>query len=322
MRLLHSLQNSINRRKANKNPANRKASVKDYEGDAEKLRQVLLMEAANEGNFVPSCCAINARTTTTTSPASLLKSPMTSKQNPPSRKQQQQQQQQNTIEWRLPNAVANESEPQTMQQELKRLQVLHSYCILDSQQEDEFDRITRVVSATLQAPVCFINLIDLSRQWTKSSSTPSLIDLADPDQNNIGRDVAICSHVVINKLQLLVIPDTLQDERFKDSPFAKNPQFPIRFYAGAALVAPEGVKLGSLCIVDTKPRPEGLLETHQCFLLDMAAVTVQAMVARRTRLLHQAATEQLQVLGKTVLAPMAQQLQIARLKRTVVTFGR
>lgn len=200
-----------------------------------------------------------------------------------------------------------------MEQELKRLQVLQSYCILDSPHDEDFDRITRMVTKLLDASACFINFIDLQRQWTKSSTLQPQ-ELAD-QVRTMPREESFCAHVVIGKQPILVVPNTKLDPRFQDLPCVNIPEAPLNFYAGAALIAPETngkggvVKLGTICIMDSKPRPEGLSTTERELLLDFAAMTVQTMVARRTRLLHQAATTQLEALGQTVLAPMTVELQ-------------
>jgi hypothetical protein len=92
--------------------------------------------------------------------------------------------------------------------------------------------------------------------------------------------------VILNKYKMLVIPDASKDFRFENNPLVTGgPQ--IRFYAGAALVAPEGYKLGTVCIISPEVRPQGLSTNEQEMLHDLAAMTISAMVARRNRLLKE-----------------------------------
>ena len=77
---------------------------------------------------------------------------------------------------------------------------------------------------------------------------------------------------------MLVVPDATQDFRFRDNPLVTS-GIEIRFYAGAALVSPEGYKLGTLCIISPNPRPEGLSQGQQTILHELAAMVVSAMVA-------------------------------------------
>lgn len=177
--------------------------------------------------------------------------------------------------WKLSVIDTKNSEPQSMEEELKRLQVLQSYFILDSRSEEEFDRVTRLASLVFDAPIALVTLVDAGRQWFKSK--------VGVDAEETSRSVSFCAHVILNKLNVMVVPDATQDFRFKDNPFVTG-MLNIRFYAGAALISPEGYKIGTLCIVDPVARPAGLSEKHQQMLHEMAGTVVDALVARRTRL--------------------------------------
>lgn len=182
------------------------------------------------------------------------------------------------IEWTLPLVDEELTEPQSMEEEIKRLKALNDYFVLDSEGEVEFDRITTLASQIFDTPIALISLIDLGRQWFLSK--------VGLDVGETARKYSFCAHVILNKYKILVLPDASKDFRFKDNPFVAD-GLKVRFYAGAALVSPEGYKLGTLCIVSPQTRPEGLSSSQQAMLHEMAAMVVSSMVARRNRLLKE-----------------------------------
>lgn len=182
------------------------------------------------------------------------------------------------VEWTLPLVDEELTEPQTMDEEIKRLKALNDYFVLDSEGEIEFDRITNLASQIFEVPTALISLVDLGRQWFLSK--------VGLDASETPRKHAFCAHVILNKYKILVVPDATQDFRFKDNPLVTS-GLKIRFYAGAALVSPEGYKLGTLCLISPETRPEGLSQAQQAMLHEMAAMVVSAMVARRNRILKE-----------------------------------
>jgi len=185
--------------------------------------------------------------------------------------------------WKLSNLDVANSEPQSMEAEVQRLTALQSYFILDADTSAEFDRITDMAARVFDVPVACVTMIDLGRLWfLTATGIPGANGVEAP------RKVAICAHVVKSNLPCLVVPDASQDERFSDSPLVSDPNGPsIRFYAGCPLIVPEGAKLGTFCIIDQKPRHKPFTENDQRVLQDMAALAVNALVARRNRLLKQ-----------------------------------
>ena len=128
--------------------------------------------------------------------------------------------------------------------ESARLKALSSLNILDTPQEEHFDRVTRMARRLFGVPIALVSLVDENRQWFKSRM--------GLDVTETPRDISFCGHAILGD-DIFYIPDTLQDERFADNPLVLN-EPRIRFYAGYPLRSLEGLKLGTLCIIDSKPR--------------------------------------------------------------------
>lgn len=134
--------------------------------------------------------------------------------------------------------------PPTPPDEAQRLASLRSLKILDTPPEERFDRITRTAARLFNAPIALVSLVDKTRQWFKSC-----YGLAS---NGTDRDISFCTYAIMSS-DLFVVPDALLDERFADNPLVIGEPF-IRFYAGRPLAGPDGRRLGTLCVIDTRPR--------------------------------------------------------------------
>jgi len=159
-----------------------------------------------------------------------------------------------------------------------RLAVLDSFGILDTPPERSFDDVVRLVGQLLDAPIAAVNLIARDRQWFKSEIGLGRREL--PLENSI------CRHAMLQQEQMIV-PDTLDDDRFNCNPLF-TAEDGLRFYAGAVLRTREGVPLGTLCVLDKKPRPEGLTEEQQ-FMLTTMAHQVMSQIELRQALAEQEA---------------------------------
>jgi GAF domain-containing protein len=128
--------------------------------------------------------------------------------------------------------------------ERARLELLWQYGILDTAAEPAFDEITARAAEICQTPISLLSFVDKDRTWFKSNAGLSL--------REIPRDTSFCAHAICQR-DLYVAPDMLADERFSHNPLVTQKPH-LRFYAGMPLLSPEGLALGTLCVIDRKPR--------------------------------------------------------------------
>lgn len=135
--------------------------------------------------------------------------------------------------------------PEIPLNEFSRLKALKEYSILDTLPEKEYDDITQLASQICGTPISSISLIDEKRQWFKSK--------VGLDVDQTGRDVSFCGHAIMEPDQIFTVKDSRLDERFQDNPMVVgDPQ--VVFYTGVPLVSPDGFALGTLCVIDDKPK--------------------------------------------------------------------
>jgi PAS domain S-box-containing protein len=158
--------------------------------------------------------------------------------------------------------------------ELKRLEALRSYDILDTSAEAAFDRVTQLAARLFDAPIALVSLIDEARQWFKS--------VHGLEARQTPRDHAFCAHaLVLPPGSVLVVEDATNDERFAANPLVTGDPH-IRFYAGAVLTDGEGFPLGTLCVIDDKPRARPS-EDALSQLASLAQIVVDHLEAHRAR---------------------------------------
>lgn len=171
--------------------------------------------------------------------------------------------------------------------EQARLAALRRYNILDTPEEAEFDDLTKIIACVFQAPIAVVNFIDDDRQWFKSE-----VGLGTRETP---LDVSICKFALFEE-ELMVVPDTTLDSRFKNNPLVTGEPF-LRFYAGSLLKSSDGLPLGTLCVLDHKPRQISEFEKQALSALARQVMTMlelrlaTAELARRNAELVSARSE-------------------------------
>ena len=128
--------------------------------------------------------------------------------------------------------------------EVDRLIELRRYDILDTHPEPAFDLLADIGAYVFDTPICLVSLVDKNRQWFKAKKGVAAVET--------DRKIAFCSHAILGD-DVLVVPDATCDPRFAGNPLVVGAPY-IRFYAGAPLRTPNGLNVGTLCIMDRKPR--------------------------------------------------------------------
>lgn len=165
--------------------------------------------------------------------------------------------------------------------ESERLESLRELEILDSPREKQFDDLTQLIAHICDVPMAVISLVDEKRQWFKSTVG---IDVCET-----GRDEAFCAHAILGDAPLIV-EDATKDERFADNPLVTG-GIKLRFYAGVPLSTHDGMHLGTLCILDTKPKK--ITEEEECALRTLANQASLLLDQRRSEKKLHAAQENL-----------------------------
>ncbi|MBG1245059.1 PAS domain S-box protein [Nostoc sp. NZL] len=128
--------------------------------------------------------------------------------------------------------------------ESQRLEVLNQYQILDTPPEEVFDELAQLAANLCETPIALISLVDAEREWFKSKIGITI--------SEVPRSISFGSYTILQS-QILIIPDTLQDERFSTNPLVTSNNY-FRFYASVPLITSSGFALGSLCVIDYAPR--------------------------------------------------------------------
>lgn len=148
---------------------------------------------------------------------------------------------------------------------------LASYQVVDTAPEAAFDDIVELIADICDAQMALVSLVDDQRQWFKSR-----IGVEAPETP---RSMAFCAHAILQD-EPLIIRDAALDPRFAANPLVAGPMS-LRFYAGAPLIAPDGHRLGTLCVLDTKARPEGLSDRQLRALKTLAGRVMSELELRR-----------------------------------------
>ena len=162
--------------------------------------------------------------------------------------------------------------PERPKQENDRQEALRVYSILDTLPDEDYDNLTAIASEICNTPISLVSLLDNDRQWFKShhgleiSETPI--------------EYSFCAHAIYEPDEVFVVEDVRQDERFRDNPLVTGEPF-IAFYAGVPLLTKEGQPLGTLCVIDRKPRH--LTESQKQSLEALSRQVMKLMELRRNK---------------------------------------
>ncbi|MFN3353066.1 MAG: PAS domain-containing protein [Brevundimonas sp.] len=164
-----------------------------------------------------------------------------------------------------------------------RVAELREYGVLDTEAEAGFDELATLAARLCDAPIALVSLIDDTRQWFKARSGTEL--------THADRRVSFCEHA-IRQSGVMVVPDAAADVRFAANPLVTGEPH-IRFYAGAPIVTRSGLPLGSVCVIDTKPR-EGLTDVQRLALVTLAGQVMAQLDLRRDLKLSREREERLE----------------------------
>jgi diguanylate cyclase (GGDEF)-like protein len=146
-----------------------------------------------------------------------------------------------------------------------RLTALHTYAILDTLPEESFNDIAKLAAHVCGTDKSMVSFIDETRKWHKAKHNIAPIE--------VPRDFAICSRTILTS-EPLIVNDTLENPETKLIGMVCNPPY-VRFYAGVPLLTENNLALGTLCVVDTKPRE---INKEQVVALEMLARQVMQLL--------------------------------------------
>jgi two-component system, NtrC family, sensor kinase len=152
---------------------------------------------------------------------------------------------------------------QPLQNEESRLAALQLYQILDTGEEQVYDDLTKIAAYIADTPMALISIVDRDRQWFKSRVG---IDIAETK-----REYSFCAHAIKTPRMPFLVRDAKRDDRFASNPLVTGDPN-IRFYFGAPLLMGDKNALGSLCVLDTKPRELSLRQIEALTALSRQVV--------------------------------------------------
>ncbi|MFF7708570.1 EAL domain-containing protein [Pseudomonas sp. NPDC007930] len=139
--------------------------------------------------------------------------------------------------------------------EAQRLRRVNDLCLLDPEPDPVLDQLVSAVSLHFNVPIALVSIVDEQRQWFRAGTGLC--------QRETSRDQSFCAYAILSD-GLFEVCDAQRDARFAENPLVTGAPF-IRFYAAAPLTTEDGLGLGSLCIIDTQPRPP--LTPHEAQML-------------------------------------------------------
>ncbi len=158
----------------------------------------------------------------------------------------------------------------------QRLEELNRYKILDTVPEQEYDNLISIASTICETPIALFSLVDKDRQWFKSKRGLNTTETS--------REVSFCAHAINEVDQLFEISDTSKDKRFFDNPLT-NEGLNIKFYAGMPIKSSSGKGLGTICVIDSKPRKlnDNQRETLKALSKQISFILEQRLCSLQTK---------------------------------------
>lgn len=171
----------------------------------------------------------------------------------------------------LKQAAKDLDNQEDLLREKLRLAALDSFDILDTPREETFDRIARLIQNIFDVPIALVSMMDAHRQWYKAC-------IGFGDNSEVARDESFC-RIPVASGEPLVLPDLRSHPDWKDNIYVTG-EPGVQFYAGFPLKTVEGHVLGTICAIDTRPRPFGERETS--IMTDLAQIVMDELELRRT----------------------------------------
>lgn len=157
--------------------------------------------------------------------------------------------------------------------ENQRMATLRDLQILDTPGEESFDVLTRFAADIFRTEIALVSLVDEKRQWFLSHH--------GLDARETPREASLCNHAIQAPSEVMVVPDALQDKNFRDNKLITG-EPKIRFYAGAPIIASDGMPIGAFCIIDRQPRPP-LDDRQKDLLRHFAQMAMREIELRKSR---------------------------------------
>ncbi|MCS6622862.1 PAS domain-containing protein [Roseibacterium beibuensis] len=174
--------------------------------------------------------------------------------------------------------------------ESDRLAALRAYDILDTPREAAFDDIVNLVARVFDAPIAVVNLIDQDRQWFKAETGLGVRETP--------LETSFCAHAILTQ-DRMIVPDATRDDRFACNPLVTG-EPGLRFYAGQLLKSVEGLPIGTLCVLDTKVRPEGPTPLQLETLQVLANQVMMQLELRRSLVLQRQSEAQFRAIAESM----------------------
>lgn len=168
--------------------------------------------------------------------------------------------------------------PKTPENEKQRLREVHKYNLTEELSDDSLEDIVEIASQICNMPISLVSIVGDDKQFFQAKK--------GVEDSETARDISFCGHAINKPGEMMIVPDTSKDERFKDNPFVTESPF-IKFYAGIPILSPDDFPLGTLCVIDSKPNV--LTEKQQNALRHLGKqVTLILELQKKNKLLEAA----------------------------------